>query len=311
MGAAGTIALGQLLALSVTASGYINELLARSYNCSLPTVQAALLYGTLAVVYLGRWLCCGGRRVNLRAVCAERGGAYLLYSLLDFVSTVLVIQAYAYTSISVIALLQTVSTPAVIVLSRLCLGTRFRALQYAGAGLCVAGVVFLSVSLGLQSSQNTLYGCLLSVGSALVYAVSNVLAEWQLDNPEASPAEFLALLGTGGTVWSLACLGLLRRAEALDYVAQPLPVHALVALYLVAIFGFYSLLPVFLRRASATLFNLSLFTISIYSALVNHFVFADAMVWSFPAAFLVITAGILLYSYDPAGPGDKPPAAAA
>jgi solute carrier family 35 protein F1/2 len=210
-----------------------------------------------------------------------------------------VIKAYLFTNLAVIALLSTISTPCVIVLSRLFLGTHYRALQYIGATICVSGVVFFSISFGvdtLSSGSDAWLGCLLALSSALVYAGSNVLAEQLTVGDSYDSDEFLAMTGVAGLAWSVLYLLASGLMELSQFPSQPAPVIALVFLYALSIFCFYTALPLFLRRASATLFNLSLLTVNIYSALVNMALFEDSFTWSFPVALLIVTVGILVYS---------------
>lgn len=303
----GNALLGQFLSVTITLSGAVNEYLARRYSVNFPALQTVLFYLLLAIVYTPKWLIKRRRKDPslsvseiIRTVWKDKGLWYTGYALLDCIAAVLVIKAYLFTNLAVVALLSTISTPCVIVLSRLFLGTKYRVLQYIGAGICVSGVVFFSVCLGLDTAltgKDDWLGAVLALASALVYAGSNVLAERLTSGDMYDSDEFLAMTGVAGLTWSLLYMLASGLPELSLFLSQPPPVIALIFIYAVSIFAFYSVLPQFLRVASATLFNLSLLTVNIYSALVNMALFQDAFTWSFPIALLIVTVGILVYSY--------------
>lgn len=298
----GTALLGQFLSLAITISGTVNEYLFRRHHANFPVLQTVLFYLVLAAYYLPCWLLRsrkhGSAASTLCIALRLHGPVYFGYALLDCFAALLVIKAYLFTSLAVVALLSTISTPCVILLSRLLLGSRFKAAQYAGAAICVAGVVFFSVAQGLeQGSGDAWLGGLLALGSALFYACANVLVERLVAAESYDAYEFLALTGTAGLLLSLLILLLAGGGEAAALLAQPPSVYPLVLLHVLAIFGFYSAMPVFIRRASATFFNLSLLTVNIYSALVNLVLFQDAFTWAFPLALIIVNFGIIVYSY--------------
>lgn len=303
----GNALLGQFLSVAITLSGAVNEYLARRYKVNFPALQTVLFYLLLSIVYTPKWLLKRRRKEPhtptsevIRRVWNVKGLWYTGYAFLDCIAAILVIRAYLFTNLAIVALLSTISTPCVIVLSRLFLGTQYRPLQYAGAIICVSGVIFFSVNLGLQTMAeggDTWLGGLLALGSALVYAGSNVLAERLTSGDSYDSDEFLAMTGVAGLAWSMLYMLASGLSELGLFIAQPSPVIALIFLYALSIFGFYSVLPLFLRLASATLFNLSLLTVNIYSALVNMALFQDTFTWSFPISLLIVSVGILVYSY--------------
>lgn len=299
----GNALLGQFLSLTITLSGTVNEYLYRRHNVNFPALQTVLFYLLLALFYVPKWLWNSRKErsasafVTLSMAVKTRFLWYSGYALLDCIASLLVIKSYIYTNLATVALLSTFSTPCVIVLSRIFLRAKYRPLQYTGAAICVAGVVLFSVSLGLETSKAGLYGGLLAIGSAIVYACANVMAEGMVKVDEHDSTEFLALTGTSGFLWSLLVLLIFGWDEPGALLAQPSSVYPLVILHILAIFGFYSGLPFFIRRASATFFNLSLLTVNIYSALVNLVLFRDSFTWSFPIALIVVNVGILVYSY--------------
>lgn len=85
-------------------------------------------------------------------------------------------QAYQYTSLTSVTLLDCFTIPAVIALSFFILGSRYRPRHYAAAALCVAGLALLVASEGRSSTagQAPLLGDALVVAGALLYSISNV-----------------------------------------------------------------------------------------------------------------------------------------
>lgn len=302
------LVLGQILSLLITASGALNQFLSERWDVNFCGTQTLLLYLSLTLVYLPRWILALRRQGHqtFGQVVRQRGPTYAVYSLLDCLAALLTTKAYVHTSIAVVSLVSTVSTPAVIILSAMFLGTTYRRSQYFGAALCISGIAVLSFSLGFdlasdQKDAKNGLGAILALCSALFYAVANVLAEKMVSSPSGSPTttesgEFLAMVGASGSVWAAAAMAWHWTEPAL-LLSQSWHVWALVLVNVLCILAFYALLPTFLRLASATLFNLSLFTTTIYSAIVNYFIFKQSLLWSYPASFVIIAVGLAVYSF--------------
>ncbi len=288
--------LGQVLSLCITSSGAITEYIFRKYELNLCGIQTLSFYSLLACVYLMKWY--SSKKNNILATIKLKGKVHSIYSLIDCISSVLLIKAYSYTTLSIIGLLSTVSTPCVIFLSYFFLKSRYRVQQYAGAVVCLVGIIYLFVSLGLDSGSTPWLGGFLAILSAVLYSCGNILAEKLISSSETYKSdEFLALIGGAGVVWSLLFLLMFRTNEIYELQSQPLSVYICILAYSICLLLFYSVFPLFLELASATLFNLSLFTVNIYSALINHFLFDDHFSWSFPVAFFIVSIGILLYTF--------------
>jgi hypothetical protein len=85
-------------------------------------------------------------------------------------------QAYQYTSLTSVTLLDCFTIPAVIALSYFVLGSRYRPRHYAAAALCVGGLALLVASEGRSATAGTdpLLGDALVVAGAVLYSISNV-----------------------------------------------------------------------------------------------------------------------------------------
>lgn len=299
-----SILLGQFLSACITVSGACNDYLFRRFNVNLPATGMILFYLLLSSFYLSRWLWQARGKtgsspsVVFGAALRDKGWWYFGYGLLDCVSALLVVSAYAYTNLATVALLSAVSTPGVIILSRIFLRRKYTLLQYTGATVCIGGVVLFSVSLGLSQQRDAWIGAAFALTSALTYAVANVMAEKLTAGEDYEADEFLGLIGGFGLFWTLVYMVVVGgRTELAGIWSHPLPVYGFILIHVAALFGFYSVLPLFIKRASATMFNLSLLTTNIYSVLVNMLVFRDAFSLFLPVSLLVVTIGILIYSY--------------
>lgn len=69
-----------------------------------------------------------------------------------------------------------------------------------------------------------------------------------------------------------------------------------VAIYVVSMTVFYSLLPILLSRASATVFNVSLMTVNIFSLISGYFILNEQFSPIFLATFFLITSGLVVYN---------------
>ena len=58
----------------------------------------------------------------------------------------------------------------------------------------------------------------------------------------------------------------------------------------------YSLVPFFIKRASATLLNISNLTTAVWSMIIDMALFGESFKWLYIVAFLFETFAILLYS---------------
>jgi hypothetical protein len=91
-----------------------------------------------------------------------------------------------------------------------------------------------------------------------------------------------------------------RSEEIFVLIKQPPMVFLLIGMYVSCLIVFYWLIPMFLVNSSATLFNLSLFSVNVYSFLIGYVFFQIRFVWAYPIAFALITTGITLYSIESA-----------
>ncbi|WCJ41462.1 hypothetical protein M5689_022331 [Euphorbia peplus] len=288
------LGLGQFLSLLITSTGFTtNELVKRGINA--PTSQSLLNYMLLGIVYgsimLYRW----------KALKAK-WYYYVILALVDVEANFLVVKAYQYTSLTSVMLLDCWSIPCVLFLTWLFLHTKYRFKKIAGVAICLAGlvmVVFSDVhsSDRAASGSNPLKGDILVIAGATLYAVSNVSEEFLVKN--ADRVELMALLGLFGAIISGIQIAILERGElkSIQWSAgAALPFVG----FAVAMFLFYSTVPVLLKLSGSTMLNLSLLTSDMWSVLIRIFAYHEKVDWMYYVAFAGVVVGLIIYSV-----GDK------
>ncbi|KNC46885.1 solute carrier family 35 [Thecamonas trahens ATCC 50062] len=296
------LVLGQALALLVTATGATSQSLTTFYGVSVPTTQSLLVY-LLLISYAIPLARSGGLMPVLSS--PKRLGGYLLVAIADVEANFLVVKAYNYTSLTSVMLLDCFTIPVVMALAAMFLGTRFGRLHVSGVAACLAGIVALVLAdyssksaREADSAADMLYGDLLVLGGATLYAVSNVAQEFVVKSGDDARIEFLGMLGLLGAPVSGLQVALLESSELMR-LEWRYEVVLLIGGFSMALFTFYSLAPVLVRATSATFLNLSLLTADVYGLVVAIFLFAFSPSVMFVFSFFAIIFGIVVYNYHP------------
>jgi solute carrier family 35 protein F1/2 len=284
------LALGQILSLLITSTGFSSSALAKR-GINAPTSQSLLNYALLAVIY-------GGILLYRWKALKARWYYYALLGVVDVEANFLVVKAYQYTSITSVMLLDCWSIPCVILLTWLFLKTKYRFRKYFGVGICVAGlvaVIFSDVHAGDRSSgSNPLKGDLLVIAGSMLYAISNVSEEFFVKN--ADRVELMAMLGLFGAIVSACQISILERNELKSIHWSAGAVFPFTG-FSVAMFLFYSGVPVLLKISGATMLNLSLLTSDMWSVLIRIFAYREKVDWIYFIAFAVVALGLVVYSW--------------
>ncbi|XP_028759827.1 solute carrier family 35 member F1-like [Neltuma alba] len=283
------LGLGQFLSLLITATGFASSELAKK-GIDAPTSQSFLNYVLLAIVY-------GSTALYRRQPLKAKWYYYVLLALVDVEGNFLVVKAYQYTSLTSVMLLDCWSIPSVMLLTWLFLKTKYRFKKITGVIVCVAGlvlVVFSDVHAGDRAGgSNPRKGDILVIAGATLYAISNVSEEFLVKN--ADRVELMAMLGTFGGIISAIQISVLERSELKSIhwsagAALPFVGFAL------AMFLFYSLVPVLLKINGSTMLNLSLLTSDMWSVLIRIFAYHEKVDWMYFVAFGAVTIGLIIYS---------------
>lgn len=283
-------AFGQAMSLILAATGVINALLSCWQDVNAPSLQAVLTYSALAAVF------------HRHRSLPEKGrGALLGAIVFDIAANWMIVKAFAGLSLMQIILLQGLSTPASLLFSHFWQPRSYSRMQLWGIGValisivgyCVGSVVFLG---GAWPAGWWVYWCL-GGGAAVSYAASNNFQECAAKQIEAQ--NFLFWLGAGGGCISAVILVAFGRGELVQVGLFSLMSVMLIGAYVIVLAGFYSLIPVYLRKHSAVSFNLSLLTASFFAILGEYFIVArrgwDVSSWPVVGAIVGVNVGLVMF----------------
>ncbi|KAJ8755310.1 hypothetical protein K2173_019108 [Erythroxylum novogranatense] len=283
------LGLGQFLSLLITSTGFSSSELARR-GVNAPTSQSFLNYVFLAIVY-------GSIMLYRKKPLKAKWYYYILLGLVDVEANFLVVKAYQYTSLTSVMLLDCWTIPSVMLLTWLVLKTKYKLRKITGVIVCVAGlvmVVFSDVHAGDRAGgSNPRLGDSLVVAGATLYAVCNVSEEYLVKN--ADRIELMAFLGLFGGIISAIQISILERSElrSINWTAgAALPFFG----FAVAMFMFYSLVPILLQISGSTMLNLSLLTSDMWAVVIRIFAYQQKVDWMYFVAFAAVAVGLVIYS---------------
>ncbi|KAE9611634.1 hypothetical protein Lal_00011487 [Lupinus albus] len=283
------IVLGQFLSILITSTGFTSSLLAKK-GIDAPTSQSFMNYALLAIIY-------GSVLLYRRKPLKTKWYYYIILGIIDVEANFLVVKSYQYTSVTSVMLLDCWSIPCVILLTWIFLKTKYRFKKIIGVAVCIAGlvlVVFSDVHAGDRSSgSNPVKGDLIIIAGATLYAVSNVSEEFLVKS--ADRVELMAMLGLFGGIVSAIQISILERKE-LKSIHWTAGAAVPFVGFSVAMFMFYSLVPVLLKIHGSTMLNLSLLTSDMWSVLIRIFAYHEKVDWMYYVAFAAVVVGLIIYS---------------
>ncbi|KAF7837144.1 solute carrier family 35 member F1-like [Senna tora] len=283
------LGLGQFLSLLITSTGFASSELAKR-GINAPTSQSFLNYVLLAIIY-------GSILLYRRKALKAKWYYYVLLALVDVEANFLVVKAYQYTSLTSVMLLDCWSIPSVMLLTWIFLKTKYRFKKITGVIVCVAGlvlVVFSDVHAGDRAGgSNPRLGDALVIAGATLYAISNVSEEFLVKN--ADRVELMSMLGIFGGIVSAIQISILERNE-LKSIHWSAGAAVPFVGFSLAMFMFYSLVPVLLKINGSTMLNLSLLTSDMWSVLIRIFAYHEKVDWMYYVAFGAVAIGLVIYS---------------
>uniref|UniRef100_A0A453RPG3 Solute carrier family 35 member F1 n=1 Tax=Aegilops tauschii subsp. strangulata TaxID=200361 RepID=A0A453RPG3_AEGTS len=292
------LALGQLVSLLITSTGFSSSELARR-GINAPTSQSLLNYILLALVY-------GGILLYRRQPLTTKWYYYLILGIIDVEANYIVVKSYQYTSLTSVMLLDCWSIPCVIVLTWIFLKTKYGFRKFFGVGVCVAGLILVVFS-DVHASDRAkgpkpLKGDLLVIVGSMLYACSNVTEEYLVK--KNNRIELMAMLGIFGAVISgiqITCIFLDITTEVFlsekNFIrSNGMQVFPFIG-FALAMFLFYSTVPTVLKICGATMLNLSLLTSDMWAVLIRIFAYHEKVDWMYFVAFACTAGGLLVYSY--------------
>ncbi|XP_064991492.1 uncharacterized protein LOC135585765 isoform X2 [Musa acuminata AAA Group] len=283
------LVLGQIVSLLITSTGFSSSELARR-GVNAPTSQSFLNYLLLATFY-------GAFVIRRKRPLQLSWYYYLVLAVVDVEANVIVVKAYQYTSLTSVMLLDCWSIPCVILFTWVFLKTKYGFRKFAGVAICVAGlvmVVFSDVHASdrAEGGPNPVKGDIFVIVGSTLYAVSNVGEEFIIK--KADRVELMAMLGAFGAVISAIQI-ILERSELKDIKWTAGAVLPFLG-FAMAMFLFYSTVPVILKICGATLLNLSLLTSDMWAVLIRIFAYHQKVDWMYFIAFAAVAVGLVIYS---------------
>ncbi|CAL5391820.1 unnamed protein product [Camellia sinensis] len=283
------LGLGQFLSLLITSTGFSSSELARR-GINAPTSQSFLNYVLLFLVY-------GGTLLYRRKALKAKFYYYILLAIVDVEANFLVVKAYQYTSVTSVMLLDCWSIPSVIFLTWFFLKTKYRFKKYIGVAICVAGlvvVVFSDVHSNNRSGgSNPLKGDMLVIAGSTLYAISNVSEEFFVKS--ADRVELMGMLGLFGAIISACQIIILEQNELKSIHWSAGAVIPFIG-FALAMFLFYSGVPILLKISGSTMLNLSLLTSDMWTVLIRIFAYRQKVDWMYFIAFGTVAVGLVIYS---------------
>ena len=212
----------------------------------------------------------------------------------------MIIQAYNYTSITSVMLLDCFTIPCAMLLSYTFLRCRYTSRHLAGIACCLLGLALIiygditdTGSAGARSPTDVLYGDLLCLCGAALYGCSNVLQEFIVKFHDRS--EFIGCLGVFGFIIATFQFCILE----LSSLQQAWPLSGAAYLYIVGFVGclfmMYTNTSAFLQDGDSILFNLGLLTSDVYAVVFSYFFYGSLVHWQYFAAFAMVALGLLVY----------------
>ncbi|VDO03687.1 unnamed protein product [Rodentolepis nana] len=324
------IALGQLLSALIATTAIASNFLA-NFGVSLPLVQNLPHYLLLAVIY-GIVSCTrfwSNPHENSHSLSGKlvkffktRGWQYFIAGTIDVHANWAMVSAYAFTNLTSVQLLDCITIPTSMLLSRFCLKTRYKWMHIVGVIICVIGSAsmvgadYLAASIkgttensttgGSGNSQHissVLLGDFLVIAGAIGYGISNVYQEFLVR--KYGMIDYLSFASLSATIWTVIYCSTLERNAIIEAIRvhDPAKLPSIVGCFVgftLAMFLLYTIMPMALSKTNAVLVNLSLLTSDLYALLIGIYLFGNNFHPLYLASFAAIMIGVFLFaSRDP------------
>ncbi|KAL6145610.1 hypothetical protein ACLB2K_056296 [Fragaria x ananassa] len=221
---------------------------------------------------------------------------YLLLGFVDVQGNYLVNEAYQFSSITSVTLLDCFTIAWVLLLTWIFLGARYSLWQLFGAVLCVVGlgVVLLSdAGVAGGGGSQPLLGDVLVIAGTIFFALSNVGEEFCVKKRDRM--EVVCMIGVFGFLVSVCQISILE-LKSLESVEWSTDIILAFVGYGLAGFMLYTLGPFVLQMSGATLFNLSILTSDMWAVVVRIFFYHQEVDWLYYLSFAIVVIGLIIYS---------------
>ncbi|KAF2002400.1 DUF914-domain-containing protein [Amniculicola lignicola CBS 123094] len=289
------LALGQVLAICITSTNTLSQLLALEGN-SIPAFQTFFNYVLLNVVFTSWTIYKYGFKKWGKLILKD-GWRYFILAFCDVEGNYFVVLAYRYTTILSAQLINFWAIVVVVILSLIFLKVRYHITQFAGIIICIGGMGILFGSDHLTGNnqfpaQNQVKGDLFALLAASLYGLTNTLEEFLVSKRPVY--EVLGQLA----FWAMPINGvqaaIFDRTSFRNAVWNG-KVGGYMTGYTLILSLFYSLAPLMFRLSSAAFFNISLLTGNFWGVAIGKHVFHFNIHWMYPIAFVLIIIGQVIY----------------
>ncbi|KAL3754132.1 hypothetical protein ACJRO7_001390 [Eucalyptus globulus] len=286
--------LGQLVSFVMALMSFSSSLIA-DLGVDAPLTQMFFAYLALALVF-------GSILIYRRRRLLVSWYWYLLLGMIDVQGNYLVNEAYQYSSITSVTLLDCWTIAWVLVLTWVFIGTRYSLLQLFGAALCVLGlglVLLSDAGVAGGGGSKPLLGDILVIAGTVFYALSNVGEEFCVKKKDL--VEVVSMIGLYGTLVSVVEISIFER-ESIESITWSTELVLAFVGYTLSTFAFYSVAPTVLKMSGAAMFNLSLLTSDMWAVVVRIFIYQQQVDWLYYLAFAIVVVGLVIYSNSEKGP---------
>ncbi|KAL5106364.1 Solute carrier family 35 member F1 [Taenia crassiceps] len=323
------LALGQFLSALIAATGIASNYLVH-FGVSLPLAQNLPHYFLLAIAYgIFSWRrllsdpieSTLSRSQNFWYFLRSRGWQYFVAGTIDMHANWAIVSAYSYTNLTSVQLLDCLTIPTAMILSRFCLKTRYTCVHTIGVITCLIGAGAMvgadylaakAVDTGIDTittddtlqTSSVILGDFLVIAGAVGYGASNVYQEYLVR--KFGVIDYLSFSALAGILWTaIYCISLEYKkidSELNHLSANPNLAASLGCLvgYAAAMFLLYTVLPFALSKTNSVLVNLSLLTADLYALLIGIYLFGNSFHPLYLASFGAIMLGLCLFaSKDP------------
>jgi solute carrier family 35 protein F1/2 len=233
---------------------------------------------------------------DTKGISIKMYACYLGAAVVDVEANFLIIQAYNYTSITSIMLLDCFTIPCAMALSYLFLGHRFNHWHFIGVSFCISGLVLICISDSLNEEEingsNKFFGDFLALLGSSLYAVSNVSQEYLVKYHDRD--EYLGYVGSFGAAISFVQMMVLEYKHMKRTVFSSTAILSICG-FVSCLFFMYTNTSAFLQYGDSTLFNLSLLTSDVYAILFSYFFYGSLVKWLYFLAFALVAIGLIIY----------------
>lgn len=235
---AAPLALGQFLSALIAVTGIASNYLVR-FGVSLPLTQNLPYCFLLAITYgIFSWhrllskstKSTLTRSQNFRYFLRSRAWQYFIAGTIDMHANWAIVSAYSYTNLTSVQLLDCLTIPTAMILSRFCLKTHYKCVHIIGVLTCLAGAGAMvgadylaakaadTIDTGATpQTSSVMLGDFLVIAGAVGYGASNVYQEYLVR--KFGIIDYLGFSSLASTLWTaIYCISLEYKKVASELI---------------------------------------------------------------------------------------------